>query len=115
MKTARQLELEETVRLDDPANFRPGIYQHFKGPKYRALFLAEDSTNRSVCGVAVEREEGILESSQAPMVVYISNENSVVHVRELSQWNEMVPNPGHDVRKLGQAMVRRFEYIGDGR
>ncbi len=27
-------------------DFRPGLYRHWKGPLYRALFLGQDSTNR---------------------------------------------------------------------
>ncbi len=36
---------------EEVAAFRPGVYQHWKGPYYRALFLGQDSTNRELEGL----------------------------------------------------------------
>lgn len=39
--------------------FRPGIYQHWKGPLYRALFLAQDSTNKLSLKRRVAVKDGV--------------------------------------------------------
>jgi hypothetical protein len=69
-------------------NFKSGIYRHFKGNLYEALFLATDSENLQ------------------PMVVYkaLYGDNGV-WVRPLSMWNEEVTLPNGD-------NVKRFTYIG---
>lgn len=80
------------------ADFRPGIYQHWKGHLYRALFLAQDSTNRPSSPPEWSEVPGVrvTESSDEPMVIYISlNEphSGNVCARELWQWNELVKWP----------------------
>ncbi len=56
--------------------FRSGVYKHYKGPEYVALFVARDSTNGP--------DEGGL------YVVYWSFDKMEPHVRKLSQWVEVV-------------------------
>jgi len=68
-------------------DFRPGVYMHWKGSKYRALFLAQDSTNRADSGGSTEE----------PVVVYISLEGARagnVCVRNLQQFMEHVEAGG---------------------
>lgn len=43
-------------------DFKSGVYRHYKGGLYRALFLAQDSTNR----------RDAAGSTEEPMVVYVS-------------------------------------------
>lgn len=86
--------------------FKPGIYRHWKGPLYRALFLAQESTNR-----VISHRTDATESTEEPLVVYVSLESGNVCVRSLEQWNELVPNPGYDTSKLGRPTVPRFEFV----
>lgn len=97
--------------------FRPGIYQHWKGNKYLALFLVEDSTNR------VNGNDGHdLGSTQEAMVVYISLSGEHIgqrNVRSLAQWNETgtVIN-GEFVTVTGRGaespvrLIPRFQFVG---
>lgn len=56
--------------------FRPGVFVHYKGDAYRALFVAWESTN------AQTRE---------PKVVYVSlTDEHGINVRSLSEWNELI-------------------------
>ena len=64
--------------------FRPGVYRHWKGALYRALFLGQDSTNR----------DG-KESTEEPTVAYVALSDGTGHqgnicFRELWQWMEPV-------------------------
>jgi hypothetical protein len=54
---------------------KPGIYEHFKGGRYRLLMVAKHS----------ETEE--------EMVVYFSFSSGLNFVRPLSMWNEIVEWP----------------------
>ncbi len=56
--------------------FEAGIYQHFKGGKYEALFLAKHS------------------ETQEEMVVY-RNEKGEVWVRPRAMWDEYVERDGY--------------------
>lgn len=71
------------VTKEEVEMFKPGVYVHYKGPQYHALFLVEDSTNRDGA-----------DSTQEPMVVYVPLEGDhcgTMKARELWQWNERVP------------------------
>lgn len=74
------------------AEFRPGVYRHYKGRHYLALGLArEDETDQTV-------------------VVYTRlypREGLPMSTRRLSVWNQ--PVEGED-----GTPVRRFEYVGPG-
>ncbi len=69
-------------------NFKPGLYRHYKGGMYRALFVGRSSEDR-------EQE----------FVVYQSLEKGIVWIRPLGMFLEMVEVDGQ--RKP------RFERIGD--
>lgn len=71
-------------------HFRPGIYRHFKGNEYEALFLARHS----------ETDE--------PMVVYraLYGEGEI-WTRPLSMWNETVERDGKRFPRF--AFVRETE------
>lgn len=56
-------------------DFMPGIYLHFKGGKYRALFLATS------------------EATKEAVVVYVSLYDGSVWTRSLERWNEYVEWP----------------------
>ncbi len=59
--------------------FKPGIYRHFKGNFYRALFLATHSETRE------------------PMVVYIAlYGDGGIFTRPLSMWGETVKRDGYE-------------------
>lgn len=75
----------------------PGMYRHYKGGLYRVLLLAQDSTNRA----DVRGGELVVDSTEAPVVVYISLETGNVCVRDLRQWSEWVSEAGK----------RRFERV----
>jgi hypothetical protein len=83
--------------------FKPGVYRHWKGPLYRALFLSQDSNN-GPSGA----------SSQEPEVIYVSlNEGTrqgQVNNRWLWQWCEIVPAVD-DWKE--RTHVPRFEWIRD--
>jgi hypothetical protein len=83
--------------------FRPGVYRHYKGDLYCALFLVQDSTNRD-CGDLA----GAQQSSEEPCVVYValSGEHAGNKcVRTLDQWNEWVPS--------SSVAVPRFTFLHD--
>ncbi len=91
---------------EEIAEFKPGVYRHWKGGMYRALFLAQDSTNRRDT-ISPIRES----SSQEPVVVYVSLSGDStyqwsIYARELWQWNEKVIGQG-----LGP-MRQRFQWEG---
>lgn len=85
------------------SGFKPGVYRHYKGALYFALFLTEDSNN----GPNGEQ------SSQEPEVVYIALEGEKAGQRcnrKLLQWSELVPVL--DIRAPdGRSMVPRFEWV----
>jgi hypothetical protein len=56
----------------------PGIYQHYKGDKYRVLFVANDSSN--------SREGNKL-------VVYVSLKHGTLNCRDLDEFTEVVDWP----------------------
>lgn len=55
------------------------LFLHFKGGKYRLLYIAEDCTNYR---------------ANQPVVVYISLTTGEVYTRTLEEWNERVPGKG---------------------
>jgi hypothetical protein len=57
--------------------FEPGMYRHFKGGIYEALYLARDS-----------------EDHEKQMVVY-KNEKGEVWVRPLEMWEEHIERDGY--------------------
>ncbi len=99
---------DQKGRENEVAAFKPGIYRHWKGGLYRALFLAEDSTNRE--GPITTHAPGQLESSQEPIVIYISLTNGKPFVRSLAQWNELVPCRPDLERAVWEKMRPRFEW-----
>lgn len=86
-------------------SFKPGIYRHYKGALYLALFLTEDSNN----GPNGEQ------SSQEPEVVYIALEGPKAgqHCnRKLRQWLEQVKVSGWSSEKGDWTkLVPRFEWV----
>lgn len=75
-------------------DFKPGIYRHWKGALYRALFLAQDSTNRITIPTTTKLDGSIAKgSTEEPMVVYVCLDGEHagnVCARSLAQWNERV-------------------------
>lgn len=70
------------------SRIRPGIYRHFKGKKYRVLYIARHS------------------ETLEDMVVYQALYGEMgIWVRSASMWDEMVQRDGQT--------FRRFEYIGE--
>lgn len=69
----------------------PGIYDHYKGGKYRVMFVAKNSTNG--------QDEG------TPMVVYVSLTTGRVHVRDEAEFNDRKMHEG--------VMVNRFTWTGE--
>lgn len=67
---------------------KPGIYQHYKGNKYKVLSMANHSET--------------LEKMVVYQALYGDNE---VWVRPASMWNEEV--------LLNGKTLKRFEYIGE--
>lgn len=87
--------------------FRPGLYQHYKGGRYRALMLVNHHDTRE------------------PMVVYVSLSHGTMNVREyrrraserdgsvdmsVDAWTDMVRPEGSF--RDEPALVPRFKYIG---
>lgn len=66
----------------------PGVYRHYKGGRYRLLFLAHVSTNGPDDGRIV--------------VVYVSLTTGLIHVRDEVQFHEELPELG----------VKRFTFEG---
>ncbi|MFA5954091.1 MAG: DUF1653 domain-containing protein [Patescibacteria group bacterium] len=66
----------------------PGIYQHYKGDKYRVLFVATNATN---------------EQERNKVVVYISLKDGSVYYRDLGEFTEIVewPDGGRKSRFIG--------------
>lgn len=56
----------------------PGVYMHYKGGKYRVLFVAKESTNAR---------------SGGKTVVYVSLTNGNIFTRDLSEFTETVKMP----------------------
>ena len=72
------------------ADFRPGVYRHYKGAHYLALGLARD------------------DETEALVVVYVrlyAREGLPMSTRRLEVWNEIVTLPDGSQRA-------RFEYVG---
>ncbi|HAL45388.1 MAG TPA: DUF1653 domain-containing protein [Phycisphaerales bacterium] len=70
---------ETTVELSNLAkSFKPGIYRHFKGSTYEALFVARNS-----------------EHSHKEYVVYRSIYNGGVWVRPLAMFLEIIDRDGY--------------------
>jgi len=79
---------KETLPLSDLAqSLKPGLYQHFKGGKYKVLGVGRMSEDH-------ERE----------MVVYESVESGYVWIRPLEMFVEMIERNGYK--------GPRFIYIG---
>ncbi len=66
--------LSETAR-----SFRPGIYRHYKGGIYQALFVGRSS-----------------ESAEEESVIYRSLENGFVWIRPLAMFLETVKVEGYE-------------------
>lgn len=69
---------------------RPGIYQHFKGPLYRVLFCAQNSTNPLVG-----------EATEESVVIYVSLDDphkGNLCARLESQFSERVEWPDGSAR-----------------
>lgn len=67
--------------------FKEGIYRHFKGNLYKALFLANDS-----------------ETTEKMVVYQALYGEKEIWVRPLKMWNESVTLPSGEV-------VKRFTYV----
>ena len=67
--------------------FKEGIYRHFKGNLYKALFLANDS-----------------ETTEKMVVYQALYGEKEIWVRPASMWNETILRDGKT--------FKRFEYIG---
>lgn len=93
----------------DVANFRLGIYEHYKGPRYTALMIVQHHGTRK------------------PMVVYVSHEKGSINCRPLRGWHvqrNIIDNDGpyfdadgwlDDIPVTtpgGPSTVPRFKYIG---
>lgn len=66
-----------------PSDVAPGLYDHYKGGKYRVLFVAEDSTN--------DRDGN-------QVVVYESLTYHVMKCRDLTEFVEPVEWPDGTMR-----------------
>jgi hypothetical protein len=99
---------ESEKDVQDVANFKFGIYEHYKGAKYTALMIVQHHDTRR------------------PMVVYVSHERGSINCRPLRGWHRAptasesmcVDIDGwldevdvHDPLKTGER-VPRFRYIG---
>lgn len=95
--------------------FKPGIYVHYKGPRYHALMLGEDSTNREVLVPGVPHAKWEQISTQEPVVIYVPLEGEhcgVAKTRELWQWNELV-TVDLQMKTDTPVRVKRFTHIND--
>jgi hypothetical protein len=87
--------LENMARTEEIAEFRPGLYRHYKGGLYTALALVTHHEKRM------------------PMVLYVSHTYGGANVRPLigwigdpDGWNDFVTSEdGHN--------VRRFTLVGE--
>jgi hypothetical protein len=87
------------MNMEEKHEFRPGLYQHYKGGLYTALMLVMHHETRQ------------------PMVLYISHSNASINVRPLNSvegdpdgWKTWV-----EVKNLGTGRMEyleRFEYKG---
>ena len=68
--------------------FKPGIYRHFKGNEYRALFIAKNS-----------------ETCEPEVVYQALYGEGEYWVRPLTMWTEIVERDGKQ--------MPRFEYVGE--
>jgi hypothetical protein len=75
----------------DPSDFLPGIYLHYKGGKYRALFLAQHHETREY------------------FVGYVSLEKGSFHLRE---WASEGKDSWCDTVDPHTDAVPRFKYLG---
>ena len=84
--------------MRDIEQFKPGLYQHYKGGYYVALFIAR------------HHDSGV------PVVAYVCCRYGTVSVREWDQsdqdsWSDRVePQTGYAVQ--GTAGVPRFRFVG---
>ena len=81
---------------DHHTTFKPGVYQHYKGGTYRAMFLAHNSTNGQV-----EGEKVVVYVCLTPALDH-PEQIGQINVRTLEQWNESVMFKG-----------RRFQFLHD--
>jgi hypothetical protein len=80
-------EDEDVVVPPRHENFRPGVYEHYKGGLYRALFLAKNSTD----GVGIGGEPWVVYICLSPPPNHPARPGQVC-TRSLKQWNESVTN-----------------------
>lgn len=73
-----------------PDDFKPGVYQHYKGPHYLALGLAREDESDELVVVYVR----LYERAGLPM-----------NTRRLSVWSQPVTTPDGQTRP-------RFSYVG---
>lgn len=94
------MRAEDTAKdLSDPANFKPGLYRHYKGGMYVALFLGR------------HHEGGTL------MVAYVSMARGTINFREWAKpgkdsWIDMVQYPAKGGETYSGEIVPRFTYLG---
>lgn len=91
----------------DPTTFRPGLYEHYRGGRYVALFLAEHHDTRE------------------KYVVYVSCQHETVNVRPWARtgedsWTDEVEVPIKDERgyadlDLGRRRVPHFKFVEEKR
>lgn len=89
-------------------SFKPGVYRHYRGGLYRALFLVQDATKYDLGDL-----DGKHRATDALCVVYVVLDGpraGTVCVRTLEQWDELVSPPGalHDT-----LYVPRFTFVYD--
>jgi hypothetical protein len=91
--------------------FNPGVYRHYKGALYYAMFLTEDSNNRTITH---SDHTETFQSTQEPEVIYIALEGPKAGQRcnrKLSQWNEKVKIWDTQMRASEPVYVPRFEWV----
>lgn len=92
--------------LEEVESFKPGVYRHYKGGLYRALFLGEDCTNREYQRGSTQG----FDSTQEPTVAYVALDGphaGKICFRELWQWNERLFLEPHAL-PLTKVSVPRF-------
>lgn len=82
----------------DPANFKPGVYAHYKGSMYTALMLVHHHDSREL------------------LVVYLSHSHGTLNVREWyvpgsDSWTDMVRVPCTRGGELTYDDVPRFKLV----
>jgi Protein of unknown function (DUF1653) len=90
----------------DEADFKLGIYEHYKGGRYTAVMVVQHHQTRE------------------PMVVYVSHERGSVNCRPLRGWKfggdfsdgpAVDPDGFLDEVTLADDKVPRFSYVGPAR